>query len=89
MFGLNIPHRKGHSDLVAALDLFQIRWRTPVKRNVSGTRTKVITGRHTACTTMYVKCYIPIKWNIDHSERGYNPETPSNFPHHSSVMLIE
>ena len=23
------------------------------------------------------------------SERGYNPETPSNFPHHSSVMLIE
>ena len=21
------------------------------------------------------------------SERGYNPETPSNFPHHSSVML--
>ena len=23
------------------------------------------------------------------NERGYNPETPSNFPHHSSVMLIE
>ena len=23
------------------------------------------------------------------SERGYNPETPSNFPHHSSVMSIE
>ena len=22
-------------------------------------------------------------------ERGYNSETPSNFPHHSSVMLIE
>ena len=22
-------------------------------------------------------------------ESGYNPETPSNFPHHSSVMLIE
>ena len=22
-------------------------------------------------------------------ERGYNPETPCNFPHHSSVMLIE
>ena len=23
------------------------------------------------------------------SERGYNPETPYNFPHHSSVMSIE
>ena len=23
------------------------------------------------------------------SERGYNPETPCNFPHHSSVMSIK
>ena len=27
--------------------------------------------------------------DLNEPERGYNPETPSYFPHHSGVMLIE
>ena len=47
---------------------------------------------------LYVKTF---KWSTEttslsqptphtaHPERGYNPETPCNFPHHSSVMSIK